>query len=361
MIPMEPPTGIAARPAARCGVLELDAESFGERIAAGGGKSVHARILRRLVLQRGPIGFAAAAAQGAALPAALCRYLEDSRITATVSELLSTRPSADGSTKLLLALADGNRIESVVMRGSRAHSVCVSTQVGCPVGCPFCASGLGGLVRNLAPHEILEQVVWARRFGTLSRVVLMGIGEPLLNLEGVLPALATLVEESSWPAHRITISTVGWPECLRALAESGARYRLALSLHAADDATRALLVPSMRSVPVAEVVAAARRYATASGAKVQAQYVVLAGINDGCERVDQLAELLADLPVYLNFISWNPVPELSFRRPEDPVVEAMVRHARHRGLIATWRRSRAQDVDGACGQLRRQLAASGSR
>jgi len=349
------PTPAPARPR---GVLHLDRDAFAAEVRGAGGDAGHAAAIRATVLARGAEVLHATMTPRRHLPAALLAHLEARGFVPTPATLVTETRSADGSVKLALALADGAVIETVVMPGRRSGSVCLSSQVGCPVGCPFCASGIGGLVRNLTPGEILDQVVWARRVGAFARLVFMGIGEPLLNLPGLGAALAVLEEEGSWPPWRVTLSTVGWPEALRRLAERRTGHRLAVSLHAADDATRARLVPAMAGVPVAEVVAAARHYWRQNGERVQFEFVVLAGVNDQLGQVERLAELCRGMDAYLNLIPWNPVPDLPFGRPTEERLHALIRRGRERGLFTTCRRSMGQDSAAACGQLRRGLRAA---
>jgi 23S rRNA (adenine2503-C2)-methyltransferase len=279
-----------------------------ERVAALGGRAVHVRALRRAVLRRGAREFGDALEPGVALPGGLLARLRDAGLVALASRPVANAPAGDGSRKLGLRLADGRTVECVVLPAEKAgHSVCVSSQVGCPVGCPFCASGVGGLVRNLAAHEIVEQFAHARAVAGVRRAVVMGIGEPLLNFENVVAALDVVVAEMGLAPTRLVISSVGFPERVRRLAASGRRFGLAISLHAVGDSLRERLVPMMKGVPVREVVAAARAWAEATGGRVQFEYVVLAGVNDDLAAVDELARLVGGFPSYVNFIPWNRV------------------------------------------------------
>ncbi|MBL8840868.1 MAG: 23S rRNA (adenine(2503)-C(2))-methyltransferase RlmN [Planctomycetes bacterium] len=328
---------------------------FGAAVAAHGGKSAHARELRRGVLRHGPRPFADVELRRVVPPTGLRERLAATWRAAS-STVAHAAPAGDGSTKLVVALADGRSVESVVMPAEKGHfAVCISSQVGCPVGCPFCASGLGGLVRHLAAHEIVEQVAHARAVADVRRIVVMGIGEPLLNFDALLPALDVLVAEGSFAEPRIVVSSVGFPERVRRLAASGRRFGLAISLHSIDDAQRDALVPAMKGVAVREVIAAAAAWAHATGGRVQFEYVVLRGVNDDLAACDELARQLKGLSAYVNFIAWNDVPGLPFARPDDERVAAMVRRCRDLGLLATRRRTLGGEATAACGQLRRSL------
>ena len=200
------------------------------------------------------------------------------------------RQAADGTEKLLLELSDGERIECVLLRDDRGHcAICISTQVGCAMHCAFCASGIDGVVRNLARGEILEQMLQLQRLlrpeERLSHVVVMGMGEPLANLDRLLPALAqaTAPDGLGIGARRITISTVGLPEGVRRMADLNLQYHLAVSLHAADDSLRNEIVPVNRRVGIAAVMAAADEYFAKTGRRVTFEYVLLGGVNDAPE------------------------------------------------------------------------------
>jgi 23S rRNA (adenine2503-C2)-methyltransferase len=330
-----------------------ETEQFVER---HGGRASHARALRRAVLRSGADDLARAPLKGIALGRGLAGRLAQAGLAALGSRVVARTSAPDGSTKLLLRLADGRSVECVVMPARPpTHSLCVSSQVGCPVACPFCASGIGGLVRNLAAHEIVEQFAHARALADVRRAVVMGIGEPLLNFDNVLAALDVVVAEMGLAPTRLVISSVGFPERVRRLAASGRRYGLAVSLHAVDDALRDRLVPMMRGTPVREVVAAARAWAAATGGRVQFEYVVLRGVNDDLAAVDELARLIRGIPGYVNFIAWNRVAELPFEPPDEAQVIVLVRRARDLGLVATRRRTLGGGAVAACGQLRRGL------
>ncbi|MCA8950968.1 MAG: 23S rRNA (adenine(2503)-C(2))-methyltransferase RlmN [Planctomycetes bacterium] len=275
--------------------------------------------------------------------------------------------AADGTEKLLLALADGEAVECVIIPDGERTTLCVSTQVGCPVACVFCASGLGGVRRNLSAGEIAEQVLLARgRLPTdrrLTNLVVMGMGEPMLNLDNLLPALQRIHDPDgiAMGARRITVSTSGYPRQMARFAAADPSYNLAVSLHAADDALRRRLVPTA-SHPVREIVAAAHDYFGQKGREVTYEIVLLEGENDRPEDATALVAALARLPCTVNLIPWNEVDEIlaerGLRRPVNARVDAFAAALRRGGLNVTVRRQRGADRSAACGQLR--LRSSGA-
>jgi len=293
------------------------------------------------------------------LPKSLRKRLEAQwRLLAT--RVLDRRRATDGTEKLLLELADGQRVECVLLRDDRRHrTACISTQVGCAVRCAFCASGLDGLVRNLTAGEIVEQLLHLDRLlgpdERLSHVVVMGIGEPLANLEALLAALARAASREGlgigW--RRITISTVGLPGPMRRLAAHRPACHLAISLHAPDDELRNRLVPVNRRIGIAEVLDAADEYFQQTGRRVTYEYVLLAGVNDRPEHARQLALLLEGRTALVNLIPYNPVPGLAFQRPSDQAVGRFAEQLRSRGLNVQVRHRKGHRIEAACGQLRR--------
>jgi 23S rRNA (adenine2503-C2)-methyltransferase len=236
--------------------------------------------------------------------------------------------------------------------------VCVSTQVGCPVACPFCASGKLGLARNLAAHEIVEQLVRARALGPLARAVVMGIGEPLLNVANLFAALDVVHDEMGLGARKVTVSTVGFPERLRRLAPEKPRFQLAISLHSPDDEQRWELVPAMRGVPVEDVLQAGDFWFAETGREVTYEYVLLAGVNDTQDHARRLARRLAGRRCTVNLIPFNPVDDSPYGRPDEARIESFRRILAAAGVVATVRRSRGVEADAACGQLRVRGAAA---
>jgi 23S rRNA (adenine2503-C2)-methyltransferase len=255
----------------------------------------------------------------------------------------------DGTVKLLLALRDGKKVETVAMP---IGACCVSTQVGCAVGCRFCASGLFGVERHLAVDEIVEQVVHARRHMRIDRIVFMGMGEPSHNLDNVMAAVARIHEEALISPKRQTFSTVGGVKPLARMREFAVKPCLALSLHSANEQKRRELLPRAHKDPLPEIVAAADAYAQDVGTPIQFEWTLLAGINDSDQDVDELCALLQGVRGYVNFIVYNPVDGLPFRAPARERIVAMVRAVKARGILATIRDSSGPDAEAACGQLR---------
>jgi 23S rRNA (adenine2503-C2)-methyltransferase len=272
----------------------------------------------------------------------------------------------DGTEKLLLGLADGGQVECVLLRGRERRTICISTQVGCGMGCVFCASGLDGVDRNLTTGEIVEQMLRLQRLlkpatpgdERLSHIVVMGMGEPLANLDRLLPAL----EEASRPdglgisARRITISTVGLPPAMDRLARHPVHYRLAVSLHAPNDELRNQLVPVNKNIGLAAILEAADRYFEASGRQLTFEYVLLAEVNDAPEHARQLARLLAGREALLNVIPYNPVAGLPYRTPTAERRETFRTILEQAGLRVKFRHRKGDRIDAACGQLRRSQA-----
>lgn len=262
----------------------------------------------------------------------------------------------DGTVKLLLGLHDGRKVETVAMP---IGACCVSTQVGCAVGCRFCASGLFGVERHLTADEIVEQVVHCRRIVRIDRAVFMGMGEPSHNLDAVLEAVARLKDEVLISPRRQTLSTVGSVSAFARMLRARERPNLALSLHLADDARRRELLPRAHRDPLRDLVAAADAYGREVGTPVQFEWTLLAGVNDSDRDVEQLCALLAGVRGYLNFIVYNPVAGLPYAPPGRERIVAIVRAVKAAGILATIRDSSGADAEAACGQLRlRDLAGS---
>jgi 23S rRNA (adenine2503-C2)-methyltransferase len=294
------------------------------------------------------------------LPAALRDELAaECRIWTT--EIATHQKADDGSEKLLLRLHDGETVECVLLRDDRGHcTVCISTQVGCAMHCAFCASGMDGLVRNLTTGEILEQMLRLQQClgedERLSHVVVMGMGEPLANLDGLLPALAaaTSPEGLGIGARRITISTVGLPGGIRKLASLDTPYHLAVSLHATDDSLRDRIVPANRKAGIGEVLAAADDYFEQTGRRVTFEYVLLAGVNDAPSDAQNLIARLRGRPALVNLIPFNPVEELPFGAPSPAAVARFAEILNEGGLTVKTRYRKGDKIDAACGQLRRR-------
>ncbi|MFP6703510.1 MAG: 23S rRNA (adenine(2503)-C(2))-methyltransferase RlmN [Planctomycetaceae bacterium] len=272
--------------------------------------------------------------------------------------ILRHQVARDRTEKLLVELADGKQVECVLMRESSRWTVCVSTQVGCAMGCVFCASGLLGLDRNLTASEILEQVLrLTRRLEPderLTNIVVMGIGEPLANLEPLLEALEFVHADDGLglSPRRITISTVGLPNGIRQLAEIGRPYNLAVSLHAPNDELRNRLVPVNNQIGIAAILEAADEYFQLTGRRVTYEYVLLAETNDQPRHARQLAALLGNRNAHVNLIPMNSVDVLPWNSPAAPQTERFATILDEAGIATTVRKRKGADIDAACGQLR---------
>lgn len=269
-----------------------------------------------------------------------------------IARPVTEHPGADGSARFLHALADGRTVESVHLL---RDGVCVSSQVGCAVGCTFCMTGREGLVRNLTADEILAQVVHARRARSVRRVVFMGMGEPSHNLVHVLAAIDALGSAGRFGHKELVFSTVGDKKLFEKLLARATKPAIALSLHTTRDELRAELLPRAPRVAVAELVALAEHYARASGHPIQVQWTLLAGVNDGDDELDALVELFRGKHAIVNFIPFNAVDGAPFARPPAERAHAMAKHLSERGVLSKVRQSAGQDVDGACGQLRARV------
>ncbi len=290
------------------------------------------------------------------LPASLRGRLADEFTIGTPS-VEAREVSADGTTKVRLALGDDRRIESVYIPDTPAQTFCVSTQVGCAMKCAFCLTGLMGLTRNLTAGEIAGQArVLARETGLRGQpfnIVLMGMGEPLHNYDETMKALRILADEKGLAVHprRITLSTVGVLPALERLAEEPLMPNLAISLHATTDATRTRLVPINRKHSLAELVDVCRRFPLARRRRITFEYVMLAGVNDSDADARRLVEVLAGIRAKVNLLPLNEAAGIPFTRPDDRRVDAFAKILATRGLTVSVRKSRGRDIRAACGQL----------
>ena len=283
----------------------------------------------------------------AALPALLAE-LE------SLARLRSTHPGADGSARLLIELADGQAVESVLLP---RDGVCVSTQLGCAVGCVFCMTGRSGLLRQLGSAEIVAQVVLARTRRAVRKVVFMGMGEPAHNLDNVVEAIELLGREGGIGHKNIVFSTVGDRRVFERLPQGSVKPALALSLHSTKAEVRRALMPRAPDITPDELVELGERYARATGYPIQYQWTLLAGINDSDDELDGIVRLLAGKYALLNMIPYNTVDGLAFERPPAERAEAIARGLLKRGILTKLRQSAGQDVDGGCGQLRARAVA----
>ena len=279
----------------------------------------------------------------------------------------------DGTVKYLLRLADGNIIETVgIPTFSREDStqdpkskiqnskskerltVCVSSQVGCPMACDFCATGKGGFIRNLKPHEIVDQVLTVQEdFGQrVSNVVFMGMGEPLLNLDAVISAVKSLNQDVGIGMRSLTISTVGIPDRIRQLAQHQLQLTFAVSLHASNQKLREQLIPSAKRYPLEALLDECREYVQLTGRRVTFEYILLAELNDLPEHAVELAQHLRGFQSHVNLIPYNPINEVDYQRPSPRRIQAFVDVLEKQHIAVSVRRSRGLEKDAACGQLR---------
>ena len=330
---------------------------LGDWLAAQGQPAWRGRVIWRWLHGRRAASFA----DMTDLPRSLRAGLEaEFRIWTTTVAL--HRRADDGTEKLLLQLADGQRIECVLLRDGERRTVCISSQVGCAMGCVFCASGIDGVVRNLTTGEIVEQLLRLALLlpagERLSHIVVMGMGEPLANLDRLLPALAEAqdAEGLGISQRRITVSTVGLPPAIDRLATLDPGYHLAVSLHAADDELRTRLVPVNKAIGLAEVMAAADRYWEASGRRLTFEYVLLGRENDSVEDARRLVRLLGGRAALVNVIPYNAVAGMPWREPTPAARDAFLDVLRSSGVNVQVRRRKGARIDAACGQLRRIAA-----
>ncbi len=339
-------------------LLEVPAEELLAWLQARGQAPLRARQMRRWLLA----GRATTFEQMSDLP----RHLREDLATtfrplgSAIARHLIAR---DGTHKLLLRLPDDQVIECVLLHEANRRTVCISTQVGCGMGCVFCASGLGGLVRNLTAGEILEQLIHARNLlpaeERLTHIVVMGMGEPLANLDALLEALAvaTSPEGLGIGARHVTISTVGLPAKIRQLADLRKQYHLAVSLHAPNDELRSRIVPTNAKTGLAAILEAADYFYAVTGRQVTYEYVLLRNINDQPAHAVELAKLLRGRQVHVNLIPFNDVEGLPYRRLTQQALTDFVAILRGAGLSVKVRKRKGADIDAACGQLRRTALA----
>lgn len=266
----------------------------------------------------------------------------------------------DGTAKYLLRLSDGQTIETVGIPTADRLTVCVSTQVGCPMACDFCATGKGGWQRNLANHEIIDQVLtvqqdWQRR---VTHLVFMGMGEPLLNLDNVLSAIHCLNGDVGIGQRHMTVSTVGVPHQIQRFAQQHLQVTLAVSLHAPDQPLRQELIPSAKHYPIDRLIADCKEYVQITGRRLSFEYTLLAGVNDLPHQATALAELIRGFQCHVNLIPYNPIVDADYQRPTTHAVQTFVHTLEKLHIAVSVRQTRGLKTSAACGQLRSQLAKS---
>lgn len=295
------------------------------------------------------------------------RQLLTTKATCLQSQVISSPRSSDGTIKPLIRLADDSLIETVIIPDSRRITLCISTQVGCPIRCIFCASGKQGFKRNLTKGEMVEQYLLASLLlacedappypashsRRITSIVFMGMGEPLLNYENLRRTL--LVFNAPWAFNisprRITVSTIGILKHISALSESKIPPNLAISLHAATDSLRRYLIPEGKLPSVKTLTNAAALYRSRTGREVTFEYVMIKGVNSSTNDAQALAELVKNTGCKVNLIRYNPIPGIHLKSPDDEEIVAFGTILRRRGILTTVRKSRGTDIDAACGQL----------
>jgi 23S rRNA (adenine2503-C2)-methyltransferase len=282
-----------------------------------------------------------------------------SRFVLGEGELATASRSSDGTVKHLWRLEDGELIESVLIPTPGRLTLCISSQAGCAMGCTFCATGYGGLRRNLTTGEIVAQYRASQRWAEaqdpgrrITNVVFMGMGEPLANRKALFPALTILNQGYGLGARRITVSTVGLVPGILALAQRPEQFRLALSLHAPESELRRSLVPLEARFPLPAVLEALRVFDAAGGKRITIEYTLIHGVNDHLDLAPRLAELAAGLHAFVNLIPFNPIPDRDWTPSPEARIRQFARILEERGVAAAVRESRGRDIDAACGQLR---------
>ncbi|WP_174875357.1 RNA methyltransferase [Vogesella oryzae] len=270
-----------------------------------------------------------------------------------LAQIQSQHPAADGSLRLLVALADGQMVESVLLP---RNGLCISSQVGCAVGCTFCMTGKSGLLRQLGSAEIVAQVALARRIRPVKKVVFMGMGEPAHNIDNVLEAINLLGTDGNIGHKNLVFSTVGDPRVFERLPQQQVKPALALSLHTTDAALRAQLLPRAPRYTPAELVALGEDYARRVGYPIQYQWTLLAGINDTQQELEAAVQLLRGKYGILNIIPYNSVEGDHYQRPSAERIHYIKRYLHDNGVLTKVRDSAGQDIDGGCGQLRARAA-----
>ncbi len=333
-------------------LLNLDLPALEQFFHDLGERPFHARQVMQWVYRRGVLEFGEMTdlAQG-------LREKLTAAATLRLPELAREQVSADGTRKLLLELEDGRQIEIVLIPDEERLTLCISSQVGCAMGCDFCRTGSGGLERNLTTAEIVGQVVLGQRLAAqgsrISNIVFMGMGEPLHNLDNVLAAFRILSADHGLniTRRRLTVSTCGMVDALHRLPPE-VLGSLAVSLNATTDAVRDRVMPVNRRWPIAELLGTLRQLPLPPRARYTIEYVLLGGVNDTLEDARRLVRLLSDIRCKVNLIAYNPHPDSPYRAPEPEAVEAFQSYLLGKYLTAVLRKSRGQDILAACGQLK---------
>jgi len=329
----------------------LDLADLGSWIARIGERPYRARQLYRWMYRKGVRAFA----EMTDLSRELRLKLEEIANLECLRIEMRQQSKLDQSTKYLFRLTDNQAVEAVYMVEGNRITVCLSTMVGCPIGCPYCATGIMGFKRNLTAGEIVDQFLWIQREQSqrITNVVFMGMGEPLLNYEAVVKAAAILNSElgAEIAARRITISTAGIVPQIYRCADESQRYKLAISLNAVNDQQRNELVPINQKYPLSELIKAVNYYTRKSRRRITFEYVLIKGVNDGSRQARELIILLSKIPCKLNIIPYNANEFLPYQAPNEKELERFLAKIYDAPFAVTVRRSKGQDIAAACGQL----------
>jgi 23S rRNA (adenine2503-C2)-methyltransferase len=344
------------------GFLDVSDGALRAWLVECGERPMRAKQIRQWLLVRGVESFDAMTD----LPKSLRQELAESFVP-FASRVARHQEASDATHKLLLELSDKKLVECVLIQDEGRRTACISTQVGCGMGCVFCASGLNGVERNLSVGEIVEQLVRLRNLPgptksasgpeRLTNIVVMGMGEPLANLDNLLDALdvATSKDGLGIGARHITISTVGLPAKIRRLADLGKQYHLAVSLHAPNDELRTRIVPTNDKTGLADILGAADEFFEKTGRQVTYEYVLLHGINDEARHAQELTALLKGRRAHVNLIPFNDVEGLPYRRPTAEALQTFTGILQQGGISVKVRKRKGSQIDAACGQLRRSM------
>lgn len=338
-------------------IIELDRDDLVQWFADRGERTFRAEQVMRWIYGQNVEGFEQMTNLGKTLRQQLGQAF--SILPMTVA---AEKTAADGTRKFLFALADGHHIETVLIPERDHYTLCISTQVGCAMGCRFCMTAAGGLTRNLTKGEIVGQVLAVKKQvpddRRLSNIVLMGMGEPLANFDNVIRALDVITDGHcglQFSTRRVTLSTAGLVPRLADLA-AATKIRLAVSLNAADNTTRDMLMPVNRRYPIEDLLNACANYPLAARDKITFEYILIKGVNDSIADARRLAKILAPIRAKINLIPFNPHPESEFDRPDQAAIDAFqaVLHDKHFTAIVRW--SKGTEIAAACGQLKGKMA-----
>ncbi len=343
---------LSSRGMAKVDLLGMDLRKMEELVCEMGEKPFRARQLMKWIYEKGAESFA----QMTDLSKDLRERLEEVSYLGSMRLVKRVDSRFDGATKFLFELEDGERVETVLIREGGRRTICLSTQVGCPLGCTFCATGRIGLKRNLRAGEIVDQVIEVERLSREkpTNLVLMGMGEPLLNYEEVLNSLSIFNSPYGLGigARKITLSTAGLVPQIERLAKEEIKVGLAISLNATTDRVRDWLMPINRRYPLGEILRAAKRFTQIGKRRLTFEYLLLAGVNDSFEDATRLAKLVKGIPCKINLIPYNHIAKGEFKRPDTQRVELFKRWLYPLAPTVTLRESKGRDIGAACGQLR---------